>query len=75
MTERPDRDQQRWTAQNVLARCGVPIGAAFHALYSDQVAALLREAKAMHYRQTKNANGSRARYFHDLMQRRAARES
>ena len=70
-----DRNTQRGIARATLARCGVPYPSDFHRLGSAQVEALLKEAKAAGYRQPKNANGSRARYFHVRMQRHAARES
>lgn len=65
----PDKTQ---TARVTLAACGVPIGADFHQLSSTQVDLLLIEAKAARYRKPKNANGSRGRYFHAMLQRRAA---
>lgn len=61
----------RTTAHDVLQRAGVPLGADFHRLHSSQVDALLAEADRLKYRKPRNANGSRGRYFHDLLQRRA----
>lgn len=58
-------------ALEVLHRAGVAIGADFHTLNSSQVEALLVEADRVKYRKPKNANGSRGRYFHDMLQRRA----
>lgn len=60
-------------AAEILARCDVPLGADFHTLSSSQVDALLEEADRVKYRKPRNANGSRGRYFHDLLQRRARR--
>lgn len=62
---------ERLNATESLKACGVPLGADFHALSPVQVDALLREADRVRYRKPAQANGSRARYFHDLLQRRA----
>lgn len=59
-------------AAETLKSCSVAIGADFHTLSSSQVDALLAEADRVRYQKPRNANGSRARYFHDMMQRRAA---
>ena len=64
----PDKTQ---TARVTLAACGVEIGADFHKLTSAQVELLLVEANVWRYRKPRNANGSRGRYFHDMLQRRA----
>lgn len=58
-------------AKSTLERLGIPLGEDFHALTRAQVDALLDEAKRRRYRRPDHANGSRARYFHDMMQRRA----
>lgn len=42
----------------------------FHTLSSSQVDSILAEADRAGYRKPKNANGSRARYFYSLWQRR-----
>ena len=63
---------QKMNACATLEWCGINRGADFHTLSSNQVDMLLRAADQARYRKPKNANGSRARYFHDLMQRRAA---
>jgi hypothetical protein len=55
--------------------CHAPLGGNFHSLGTDVVAALIEEADERRYRRPKNANGSRARYFHDYLQRVAAREA
>lgn len=62
---------ERLHARETLQACGVPVGADFHALQSSQVDKLLSEATRARYRKPRNANGSTARYFHDLLQRRA----
>jgi hypothetical protein len=59
------------TARAILANCAVPIGADFHTLPSHKVDSLLAWADKQRYRKSKAANGSRARYFHDMLQRRA----
>jgi hypothetical protein len=58
-------------AQATLAALGIPVGSDFHALRRELVDGLLEEADRVHYRQPANANGSRARYFHDRLQRLA----
>jgi hypothetical protein len=64
----------RETAADILQRCKCAKGVQFHALDSDAVAALLREADVVKYRRPANANGSRARYFHAYLIRTAGRE-
>jgi hypothetical protein len=61
-------------AHDILQRAGVARGANFHTLNSSQVEALLVEADRVKYRKPKNANGSRGRYFHDYVQRRAQKQ-
>lgn len=61
----------RSAAWDILARAHVPLAHNFHALRSEQVEALLSEADAYGYRAPKNANGSRARYFHAYVVRAA----
>lgn len=60
-------------ARAVLARCGIALGADFHALCVETVYLLLVEADRIRYHAPPGANGSRARYFYAYMQRRAAR--
>lgn len=62
---------ERLNARGVLAALKIERGADFHALASWQVDGLLIEADRVRYQRPKNANGSRARYFHDRLQRRA----
>lgn len=54
-----------------LKYCEISPGQDFHTLSRRQVDLLLAMADAQHYRKPVSANGSRARYFHDLLQRRA----
>lgn len=65
---------ERLNARMILKACNVAVGQDFFTLSSAQVAALLVAADVARYRQPRNANGSRGRYFHDLLQRRARRE-
>lgn len=46
----------------------------FHTLTSSQVEGLLHWAKAYGYRQPKNANGSKARYFYSFLVRLIEKE-
>lgn len=57
-------------AKEILIRCNA-VGD-FYTLSSIVVDALLAEADVMRYRAPKNANGSRGRYFHAYLERRAA---
>lgn len=59
-------------ALDILHRARVPADSNFHRLNSGDVCALLDEADAMRYRAPRNANGSRARYFHAFLARTAA---
>lgn len=61
-------------ARDTLKACRIHLGADFYVLSIAQVERLLDEADRVRYRKPPHANGSRARYFHDLMQRRAARQ-
>lgn len=60
-----------FNARCVLQSLRIPIGADFHTLSTSQVDGLLEEARRVKYQRPKNANGSRARYFHDRLQRLA----
>lgn len=62
----------RVNAHATLEILGIGVGQDFHTLNSSQVDGLLREADRVRYRRPANANGSRARYFHDRLQRHAA---
>lgn len=53
-----------------LKDLGIDPQADYHTLNSYQVDALLAEADRVRYRKPKNANGSRARYFHAYLQRK-----
>lgn len=58
-------------ARLVLSSAKIAIGQDFHTLKSWQVDKILVEADRVRYRKPDTANGSRGRYFHDLLQRRA----
>ena len=61
----------RQLAHGVLISCGAKVGQDFHTLRASQVEVLLNWADHYHYRKPKNANGSRGRYFYQLVQCRA----
>jgi hypothetical protein len=58
-------------ARYILDKCGIARDSDFHALPGVQVTALMNWADLARYREPKNANGSRARYFHAMLQRKA----
>lgn len=59
-------------ARKILYTCGIDDASRdFDQLSSSTVTELLDWADVCKYRKPKNANGSRARYFHDFLQRRA----
>lgn len=58
------------TAADILSRCRAR--GDFHALPSAAVESLLGEADSYGYRKPRNANGSRGRYWHAYLVRRAA---
>lgn len=69
MTEKQKISAQ--LAAGALNACGVPLGADFDTLRRSTVESLLAWADHYKYRAPKNANGSRGRYFHAMLQRRA----
>jgi len=62
-------------ARAILRACGISEGDSFHALPSDNVDSLLAYADEHGYRKPRDANGSRGRYFHAMLQRLASREA
>lgn len=60
-------------ARIILANCGIKLGTDFYTLPAHRVDYLLQWARSTRYRQPRNANGSRARYFHEYLQRRASK--
>lgn len=64
---------QKTHAIKTLAACGIPPGADFYALATDRLVDLSIHADAARYRAPDGAKGSRLRYFHTMLQRRAAR--
>lgn len=67
-------EAERVNARETLTAFGIAVGQDFHTLSAQQVEALLAEADRARYQRPRNANGSRARYFHDRLQRRAQRK-
>ena len=65
-------EAERVNAWAILQSIKASVGQEFHTLSSSQVDALLVAADAARYQRPKNANGSRARYFYSLLQRRAS---
>ena len=59
-------------AAEILAACNGEKD--FHAMPSADVESLVLWADRLRYRAPKNANGSRARYFHAYLRRRAAKD-
>lgn len=62
-------------AIDLAARFGIDLTRDFHTLPFSQVARVIAAADSVRYRQPRNANGSRARYFHARLVRTASRES
>lgn len=58
-------------ARETLKTLNIAVGEDFHTLSRTQVDELIEEADRVHYRKPASANGSRARYFHDRLQRHA----
>lgn len=61
-------------ARNILANCAIPRGEDFDVLSSAKVNSPLMWADRVKYRAPRQANGSRGRYFHNMLQRWAAKE-
>ena len=66
---RLDRD----AAESLADQFRFDLNRDFHALPSDQVEGVIAAADQWRYRAPRNANGSRARYFHAYLQRAIAR--
>jgi hypothetical protein len=58
-------------ARAFLHGINASVGQDFHTLSSAQVDLILQAANRDRYQKPKNANGSTARYYYNLMQRRA----
>jgi hypothetical protein len=65
------KQAHQFNARSVLNMLHIAIGQDFHTLSGSQVDGLLEEANRVRYQKPHNANGSRARYFHDRLQRLA----
>lgn len=61
-------------AVQAFRSAGIDPRADFHTLTGDQVDTVIAEADRARYRQPRNANGSRARYFFYAVQRKYERE-
>lgn len=61
----------RGEARDILRDCGISERGDFHKLDSDAVAKIVAAADLHGYRAPTNANGSRARYYHAYLTRRA----
>jgi hypothetical protein len=61
----------RLNAIKTFKSLNISISQDFFTLSPSQVCDLLEEADRMRYQKPKNANGSRARYFHARLQRHA----
>lgn len=61
----------RTEARAALTLINAELGQDFHTLSAEQVDRILKLADHHRYRKPKNANGSRARYYYQLLQRRA----
>lgn len=53
---------------------GININADFHTLCASEVETVLEAADSRKYRKSRNANGSRARCFHDYLRRAAIKK-
>jgi hypothetical protein len=62
-----------WHARSLCTVFCIPVDRDFHTLNSQHVRNVLDAADAMKYRAPRNANGSRARYFHAYLCRVIAR--
>lgn len=60
-------------AQELANRYGFRLGENFFSLGTDTVSGILAGADEWRYRKPKNANGSRARYFYQYLNRLAKR--
>lgn len=58
-------------AESIADTYGINLSANFYALPTDAVERILEAAKDWKYRKPRNANGSRARYFHAALVRAA----
>jgi hypothetical protein len=61
-------------ASRIFASCRISPFEDFHALPSSKIDMLLEHADRVKYRKPKDANGSRARYFHAYLYRALGRD-
>lgn len=64
-----------YDARRIMATIGCKLSADFHTLNSAQVDQVLIAARQYGYRKPRNANGSKARYFFQFVQRTAHRKA
>jgi len=57
----------RYEALGIAAYYRIPTNCDFHSLNSDAVERITEAADSYKYRKPRNANGSRARYFHAFL--------
>jgi hypothetical protein len=62
-------------ARSIAGARSIPLDVDFHSLDSETVAHILEAADAYKYKVPRNANGSRARYFHAYLRRTAERRA
>lgn len=64
-------EAERTNAREVLGSINASAEQDFHTLSAAQIDLLLVEANRVRYQKPPGANGSRARYFYQLLQRRS----
>jgi hypothetical protein len=63
-------EAERLNARAILTACHIALGQDFYTLSTAQVGDLLAYADRVKYQRPRHAKGSRARYFHEMLQRR-----
>jgi hypothetical protein len=64
----------RTAARSIANSYAIPLDRDYHTLDSDSVRRIVSAADSVSYRAPRNANGSRARYFHARLCRAANRK-
>ena len=70
VAKNPRRKIDRFDAREIFDRTGIKPGTDFHSLRSEKVSALLEQAKRHGYKTPRNASGSRARMFFQMLERK-----
>lgn len=65
--------RNHYDARRIAQRYRIPLDRDFHSLNSETVESIIAAADEWNYRKPRNANGSRARYFHAYLCRLVAR--